>query len=577
MKLLASAASLVCLALAAAVAAPALSLSPWRPEPVDFELAPGTDAILARSGDALMSRPLRPGKRFNLVGVRWSGTARPVVTLRSRRAGGPWSRWVKLSEEDDRPDAGRGEPAGQEVSMPAWVGDADEVQYRLSRPVRGLRLHFVNVRGTTTATDRLRTGLRRATNAAVTSVAGLVGSGPARAAESQPAMVSRAGWGAENCPPRAAPDYGVVKAAFVHHTVNTNDYTREEAPSIVLAICRYHRNSNGWNDIGYNFLVDKYGTLYEGRAGGIDQAVVGAQAQGYNAQSTGIANIGTFSSVGQTAEALNAMARLIRWKLPIHGVPTSGSTTLVSAGGSTNKYPSGTNVRVQRVSGHRDVDSTECPGDALYAQLPELRRLIGGLPPAGTGTSLRATLSRRSIRFRRGSIVSGALTSLAGGPLAGETVRVQVRRGRRWRTVRPLTTGPAGDFSLVVRPRVNRTLRVRFSGRGDLLPASSPTLRLRVRPVLTLLGAPEKGVKGERVRFRGTVAPRKRRLVQVLQRRRGGRWIRVGQRRVRARRGRFRGSFVPAAAGRFRYYVSSRPDRSNARGRSPLVEIRVRG
>ena len=494
------------------------------------------------------------------------------MAVRSRLEGGRWSRWATAVDlTEDAPIPAAASPRRGGCRRP-WVGEADEVRYRLSRPVSGLRLHFVNVRGTATAADRAQTAIRRAAG----SVAALLRGGSARAAEPQPAIVPREDWGADDCPPRAAPDYGTVKSAFVHHTVNPNDYTREEAPSIVLAICRYHRNSNGWNDLGYNFVVDRFGTIYEGRAGGVDQAVVGAQAQGYNAQSTGIANLGTFSSARQTPEALDAMARLIRWKLPLHGVPTSGSTTLVSAGGSANRYPAGTHVRVTRVSGHRDVGSTECPGNGLYGQLPELRRLVGSVPPAGTGVNLRAELSASAVRYRGRSRLTGALTSFSGAALSGQSVRAQVRRGRRWRTLRTLRTDAAGGFSLGMRPRVNRTLRVRFGGGGDLLPTSSPTLRLLVRPRIVLLRPPRRGRNGRRVRFRGTVAPRKRRLWQVLARRRGDRWARLGARRLAARRGRFRGSFVPEEPGLFRYYVTTRPDRSNARGRSARVEITVR-
>src|SRR6185503_14618684 len=114
----------------------------------------------------------------------------------------------------------------------------------------------------------------------------------------QPEIISRDQWGASACPPRAPPQYGEVKLAFIHHTVSATDYAPDDSAAMVLAICRYHRNSNGWNDIGYNFLVDRYGKIFEGRAGGVDQAVIGAQAQGYNSQSTGIANLGTFSTVG---------------------------------------------------------------------------------------------------------------------------------------------------------------------------------------------------------------------------------------------------------------------------------------
>ena len=153
--------------------------------------------------------------------------------------------------------------------------------------MRGLRLHFVNTKGTATALDRLRSRVRGVVSGALSLAGSLVGAHSAAAAGSQPPIVTRQQWGADQCPPRASPSYGSVDVAFVHHTVTATDYGPQDSAAMVLAICRYHRNSNGWNDIGYNFLVDRYGTIFEGRAGGIDQAVVGAQAQGYNSHSTG--------------------------------------------------------------------------------------------------------------------------------------------------------------------------------------------------------------------------------------------------------------------------------------------------
>jgi N-acetylmuramoyl-L-alanine amidase-like protein len=304
-----------------AVAAPALSLRPYAPEPRDYDLAAPARIAQATGGRGVTGTLRAPG-RFNLVGVRWQGGALPTVWLRARLAGHAWSRWAEVpAETSDAPDPHSREHSRGTGSSPVWVGEADYVQYHLTRRVPGLRAHFVNTTGTATRADRLTNAVRRLANRGLLAVAGTP---IAQAASSRPHIAGRRSWGASRCPPRQSPEYASVKAAFVHHTVGTNNYTRGDVPSIILGICRYHRNGNGWNDIGYNFLVDKWGRIWEGRAGGVTRAVQGAQAQGYNAQSTGVANLGTFSSRRQSGAAIRALARLLKWKLGVHHVPTRG-------------------------------------------------------------------------------------------------------------------------------------------------------------------------------------------------------------------------------------------------------------
>ena len=246
-----------------------------------------------------------------------------------------------------------------------------------------------------------------------------------------------------------------MKAVHVHHTVSLNDYTPEEAPQIVLAICRYHRNSNGWNDIGYNALVDKYGTLYEGRAGGLDQAVVGAQAQGFNSQTAGIANIGDNTSVGASQEALDATATYIRWKLGVHGQPLSGPVTLTSAGGSASRYPAGTQRHARARARPPRHGQDRLPGRRALRPARRHAR-AGGVGRRRSPTfAARVTAALADQRVDYGEIVpvSGALVGPDGSPLAGQAVEVQVNSDNGWRTARRATTGADGGFATDLKPR----------------------------------------------------------------------------------------------------------------------------
>ncbi|MFG3289905.1 peptidoglycan recognition protein [Streptomyces sp. NPDC048179] len=177
-----------------------------------------------------------------------------------------------------------------------------------------------------------------------------------------------------------------VVAVFVHHTDSPNGYSCAQAPEIIRRLYTGQTGDRAWDDIGYNFLVDRCGTIYEGRAGGVDRAVTGAHTQGFNHRTAGIAALGTFTAGVPVPRAMtDAIAALTAWKLGLADIDPRAGARLVSSNG-LSRYQEGTAVALPAVAAHQDGYRTNCPGAALTARLPEIReaaaRLQGRLPAA---------------------------------------------------------------------------------------------------------------------------------------------------------------------------------------------------
>jgi uncharacterized protein with LGFP repeats len=193
----------------------------------------------------------------------------------------------------------------------------------------------------------------------------------------RPRIVPRSAWLDDDTRrPQPPPRYDdKVVAVFIHHTDSPNDYACAEAPRIIGDLYTGQTRSRDWDDIGYNFLVDRCGTIYEGRAGGTDRAVTGAHAQGFNHRTTGIAALGTFTAGLPVPKAMTeSIAALVAWKLGLADIDPRAKVRLVSSN-SLSRYPKGTAVLLPAVAGHDDAYMTRCPGVALTARLPEIRKL----------------------------------------------------------------------------------------------------------------------------------------------------------------------------------------------------------
>jgi hypothetical protein len=337
----------------------------------------------ARSGVGLLEKSLRDlglvstGPRewltpeldtslVTMVGFTWRATARsPQIAVRFRIKGG-WTLWRVAPVLHDLPDPDSGEGIGRFGTAPVLVDASDGIQVRVAGTVPPeLTLTLIHA-------DRLAGDARLA--AGTTSRSALRTS----AAVTAPTVYSRAQWAADESWRDGTPRYNsTIQQAHIHHTATSNTYTQADVPAMIRSMYKYHTHSLGWSDIAYNFLVDNFGTIWEGRAGGIDQPVRGAHTLGFNNSSTGFSMIGNYDSAQPSSAMLTSLAQLTAWKLAPYGVDPMGWTQVTSEG--SDKFAAGKVVSLPVIDGHRDTNDTACPGANVYAQLGNLRAAAASL------------------------------------------------------------------------------------------------------------------------------------------------------------------------------------------------------
>jgi N-acetylmuramoyl-L-alanine amidase len=487
--------------------------------------------------------PVVAPRTFELVGVEGAAAGTEV---RTRALDGRWSEWLTLHPGHE----------GSAMSDPVWTGPASAFELRSKRVLTGARVVLVDGGHAATASAKRYVDARLP------------------AADGQPKVIARSSWATASCRPRVAAVFGAMDLAFVHHTVSSNAYRPSQSAAMIRSICLYHKYGNGWNDIGYNFVVDRYGQIFEARAGGIDETIVGAQAGGYNVYSTGVALLGNFAGYGPPRQAFNALARLLAWKLAVHGVEPLGKVTVqvTNAGAPYSRYRAGARVRLNRVSGHRDADATSCPGAGMYRQLPRLRQAVQKLVPSVSSLGLQ-------IQGSAPGIVTVAGTLGAGGvPIPGAAIEIQRRSTTRGPSLLgTATTDVSGVWTATVPLAAKSELRAVFRGDPAHPAVVSPGVVTTVPPQLTLVAATQQAPPGAVIAFTGSVTPAKKRVsIVIAQQQLDGTFATVRTIRLAPEHdGTFTRSIGFPDPGQYQVLAHTAADDANALGTSPPVAITI--
>jgi hypothetical protein len=296
--------------------------------------------------------------------------------------------------------------------------------------------------------------------------------------------------------------------------------------------------------------------------------VIGAHAGGYNQESNGVVVLGTYMSVVPSPAAIAALERLVAWKMSLHGLPTLGRVTVEvnPSDAFYTPFAPGAHVSLPRVAGHRDGDTTDCPGNALYGRLPSIRPRVARL----AGTPARLTIAAPAAPVSAGTpvTVSGQLMTLGGGPLAGEPLELQsIGVHGVATTIATSTADGTGAWSFTLAPAQNTLVRVLHRPGPAVV---SDVALLSVVPVIALTldsSAP--------LQVSGTVSPAGPPVTIDLYRVAGGRRHHVAAKHPVAAGGHFAVSFGARRPGRYVVVARTPPTARYAAAASPPLKLTV--
>ena len=311
-----------------------------------------------------------------------------------------------------------------------------------------------------------------------------------------PKIITRAQWGADESLKRTSGgcrrQFFGVQQLFVHHTAGSNSVSDPKAT--MRAIYWYHTVRQGWCDVGYNFVIDRQGNIYEGRwarrykpweihssEDSRGRAVVGAHVSGFNSGSVGVSLMGNFERSPVPPAMRRSVARLLAWEVDRHGLkPRAKHVYRNPDTGRTRRLP--------YIAGHRDAGDTACPGRYLYSALPGIRRDVKAVIGAGKfNTSMTFPLAPSDVDFGTPLTLMGTLLTNDGTAMVDSVVRLWEKvSSEKWAAVTTTTTAADGSFSFSLTPQENMTVVAVYNGDDASWGSQSGEVKVKVRPSVSL-------------------------------------------------------------------------------------------